>query len=60
MVQVRLETVPVFTRRQVHCKYCGVVFYVDTERNSAGEEILTLEDIRCGYHPSEGSVIELV
>jgi hypothetical protein len=59
MIEVRLEIFPVFTRWQVRCKKCNTVFYVDTEPNSSGEEIVELEDIRCGSHPSEDSVIEL-
>jgi hypothetical protein len=60
MIDVVLEIHPVFTRWQVSCKKCGNVFYVDTEPNSIGEEIAVLEDIHCGLHPCEGSVIELV
>ena len=66
MIQARkttnigLEISPVFTRWQVHCHRCGVIFYVDTESESTGEEIFELEDIYCGLHPSESSVIELV
>lgn len=55
-----LDVLPVFTRWQVRCKGCGALFYVDTEPNSAGEEILELEDVHCGLHPSESSVVELV
>jgi len=59
-IQVGLEVCPVFTRWQVRCENCGAIFYVDTEPESAGEEILELEDIYCGLHPNESSVIELV
>jgi len=38
----------------------GAIFYVDAEPESTGEEIFELEDIHCGLHPSETSVIELV
>ena len=59
MIEARLEIFPVFERWQVCCKKCNIVFYVDTEPDSNGEEIVELEDIRCGLHPSENSVIEL-
>jgi hypothetical protein len=58
--KVGLEISPVFTRRRVHCQRYGAIFYVDTEPESTGEEIFELEDIYCGLHPSESSVIELV
>lgn len=57
---VRLEISPVFTRWQVHCRKCSAMFYVDTEPESTGEEIFKLEDICCGLHSSESSVIELL
>jgi len=57
---VGLEITPVFTRWQVHCQKCGAIFYVDAEPESTGEEIIELEDIYCGLHPSESSVVELV
>jgi len=57
---VGLEITPVFTRWQVHCQKCGAIFYVDAEPESTGEEIFELEDIYCGLHPSESSVVELV
>ena len=59
MIEVRLEIQPVFKRWQVSCKKCSNVLYVDTDPNSIGEEIVVLEDIHCGLHPYEGSVIEL-
>jgi hypothetical protein len=59
MIEVRLEIFPVFTRWQVSCKKCNTVFYVDTEPNSRGEEILELEDMCCGLHSNESSVREL-
>lgn len=55
-----LEICPAFTRWQVRCRKCGAIFYVDTEPGSTGEEILELEGIYCGLHPSECSVIQLV
>jgi hypothetical protein len=58
--KAELEISPVFTRWQVHCRKCGAVFYVDTEPESPGEEIFELEDIHCGSHPGESSVVELV
>ena len=58
--KVGLAISPVFTRWQVHCQNCGAIFYVDTEPESTGEEIFELEDIHCGLHSSESSVIELV
>ncbi len=58
--KVGLEISPVFTRWQVHCRRCGAIFYVDGEPESTGEEIFELEDIHCGLHPNESSVIELV
>ena len=58
--KVGVEISPVFTRWQVHCKKCGAIFYVDTEPDSTGEGILKLEDVHCGLHPNESSVIELV
>jgi phage terminase large subunit GpA-like protein len=58
--KVGLAITPVFTRWQVHCRKCGAIFYVDVEPESTGEEIFELEDIHCGLHPSESSVIELV
>ena len=57
---VGLEISPVFTRWQVRCHGCGATFYVDTDPESSGEEIFKPEDIYCGLHPSESSVIELV
>jgi len=59
VAEIALGIFPVFKRWQVCCNKCGTVFYVDTEPNSIGEEIAELEDIRCGLHPVEGSVIEL-
>ena len=59
MIEVTLEIFPVFARWQVCCKKCNTVFYVDTKPNSTGTEIMRLEDIHCGLHPSEGSVIHL-
>jgi hypothetical protein len=41
-------------------KGCGTIFYVDAKPESTGEEIFELEDIHCGLHPSESSVIGLV
>jgi len=60
VTKVGLEISPVFTRWQVHCRKFGAIFYVDTEPESTSEEIFELEDIYCGLHPSESSVIELV
>jgi len=59
MSESALELFPVFTRWQVYCSKCNIVFYVDTEVHSTGEEILELEDVQCALHPAEGSVIEL-
>lgn len=58
-MELKLELSPVFTRWQVNCQKCSTVFYIDTEPNSTGEEMLELEDIQCGLHPNEGSVVEL-
>lgn len=58
--KVGLEICPVFTRWQVHCRKWGPIFNVDTEPESSGYEILKLGDIRCGLHPSQSAVIELV
>jgi hypothetical protein len=60
MFESELEISPVFTRWQVRCRECNSVFYVDTESNSIGEEIVELEDVNCRFHPPERSVIELV
>jgi len=59
-IEVDAEIVPVFTRWRVTCRRCGAIFYVDTEPNSASEDILKLEETHCGLHPSESAVIELV
>ena len=58
--KVGLEISPVFARWQVCCKRCGAIFYIDTEPESTGEEILEIADIHCGLHPGESSVVELV
>ncbi len=47
-IEVDAEILPVFTRWQVCGRGCGAIFYVDTEPESGGEEILELGDIRCG------------
>ena len=60
MIEVRLRISPVYTRWQVRCEKCNTVFYVDTEPYSTGEELVELEDMRCGQHPREGTVIKLV
>jgi hypothetical protein len=60
MTESELEISPVFIRWQIRCKECNIVFYVDTESDSLGEEIVELEDIHCGFHPPESSIIELV
>lgn len=59
LVEMGLQICPVFARWQVHCKRCDAMFYVDAEPVGTGEEILELEDIHCGLHPGESSVIEL-
>ena len=59
MIEAGLEILPVFTRWRVLCKKCNTVFYVDTVANSTGNEITRIEDIHCGLHPSESSVISL-
>ncbi|GAI10572.1 unnamed protein product [marine sediment metagenome] len=60
LVEMGLEICPVFTRWQVRCKKCGSIFYVDTEPESIGEEILEMGNINCSSHPGESSVVELV
>jgi len=48
-IEVDAEIVPVFTRWRVTCRRCGAIFYVDTDPESGGGEILELGDIRCGF-----------
>jgi len=59
MIELELELLPVFTRWQVRCKKCDSIFYVDTEPDSNGKEILEIEDALCSLHPVEDSIIEL-
>jgi hypothetical protein len=55
-----IEACPVFTRWQVHCTKCGITFYVDSEPDAKEEDIMSLDELRCGEHPEEDHVLELV
>lgn len=60
MIAVDVKSCPVFTRWQVQCNKCRIIFYVDAEPEATEERILNLEDMQCGLHPSEDNVLELV
>lgn len=54
-----VEARPVFARWQVHCKTCGVYFYVDAEPDTSKEDLINLEELKCGEHPMEDQVLEM-
>jgi hypothetical protein len=60
MPEYDIEARPVFTRWQVQCRQCGIYFYVDTEPEATKEDFTNLEDMKCGEHPREDNVLELV
>lgn len=50
---------PVFTRWQLICPKCKKTFYIDVEPEVTEGDILSLEDLKCGLHPHEDSVLQL-
>ena len=59
MLEVDIKACPVFTRWQVQCNQCGVIFYVDAEPEATKENLISLENIQCEWHPREQQVLEL-
>lgn len=60
MLDSEVKACAVFTRWQIRCPKCGITFYVDSEPASTREDIVTLDDMKCEYHPKEDSVLMLV
>ena len=60
MLDIDIKACQVFTRWQIHCHKCGITFYVDSETESTKEDILSLDDMKCEYHPNEDSIVMLV
>ena len=46
MLDTDIEACPVFVRWQIRCPKCGITFYVDSEPESAKEDILNLNDMK--------------
>ena len=60
MLKTDIEASPVFTRWQVQCSKCGIIFYVDTEPDATKEDFIYLEELKCGEHSMEDHCLELV
>ena len=60
MSNTDIKACPVFTRWQVKCVECGTIFYVDTEPWKSIDNIQGMDDIKCGNHPQEDSIISIV
>jgi len=57
MLDIDMQVCPVFVRWQIYCPKCRITFYVDSEPESAEEDIMKLDEMNCGYHPKEDSVV---